>query len=329
MRKRIKQYSSTIDAITSSALTWFQISPRYYKKKLLDEIQSDSKSYQELGEQVHMNLLEPKLFKESYAYVDYETPANKQQEGFCISYLTYNSSQIDMDEDLKLTQAYKDNYSSTGKSPEKIIEIAKEMYNKLKSYIEFLEKSKKYKVVLNKTTWDLIKDTKQAVKQHTKANELLFTDKTISKNEFQILWEYPKKFNDTSLKCKSTIDRFVLDEENKKILLIDVKTTANLAEFRESFDKYSYYRQLAFYWMAIHEEFKDEYNLDEYTVESYIVAIQTRGLTECKVFSISETDLDKGWKEISKLMEKLSWHIKEDLWDYSKEYYENNGIELL
>jgi len=327
MRRRTKQYKT--DLITNSALTWFQISPRYYQKKMLEQSQEDSTSYFELGSQIHMNILEPKLFSQSFAYVDYETPANKQQEGFCVSYLTYNSSQIDMDEDLKLTQAYKDNYSATGKSPEKIIEIAKDMYIKLKSYIEFLEKSKKYKVVLNKTTWDLIKDTKQAVKQHSKASELLFVDKTISKNEFQIEWEYPKKFNDTSLKCRSTLDRFVLDEENKKILLIYVKNTSNLAEFIESFDKYSYYRQLAFYWMAIHEEFKDKYNLNEYKVESYIVAIQTRGLVECKVFSISETDLDKGWKEISKLMEKLSWHIKEDKWDYSKEYYENNGIELL
>jgi hypothetical protein len=39
--------------------------------------------------------------------------------------------------------------------------------------------------------------------------------------------------------------------------------------------------------------------------------------------------LNKGFDEIAYLMNRLSWHFDTDLWEYSREYYEGNGLDKL
>jgi hypothetical protein len=149
-------------------------------------------------------------------------------------------------------------------------------------------------------------------------------------NEFEIQWVHP-----TGVECKSLIDRIIIDHENKKIRLVDLKTTSHLAEFKEKFDEYKYYRQLAFYWMAIYWYFKNtlvDKNIDEYQKETYIVAIGTnRSIppVEVKVFEITEPTLNKGLNEIEPLMCELEWHFKEDKWDYNRQYYEGKTTERI
>jgi len=134
------------------------------------------------------------------------------------------------------------------------------------------------------------------------------------------------------MKFNSRLDRLIIDHKNKVIKLIDLKKTKSLRNFRKSFEDLEYNRQLAFYWMAVHFMFTHsfpEYNIDEYKKETYIVAIQVNQLIECKVFEISEEDLHNGTMEIEKLMIEISWHLVNDKWDYSKQYYIGNGIEKL
>lgn len=70
-------------------------------------------------------------------------------------------------------------------------------------------------------------------------------------------------------------------------------------------------------------------NIGNYKKETYIVALQTKELPECKVFTISETSLAEGLSEIEELMTQISWHYQNDSWEYSKEYYESDGAEQL
>ena len=45
-------------------------------------------------------------------------------------------------------------------------------------------------------------------------------------------------FNHLEVDCKSMIDRLIIDNTNKIVKLIDLKTTSNLGEFSHSFEEF-------------------------------------------------------------------------------------------
>ncbi len=48
------------------------------------------------------------------------------------------------------------------------------------------------------------------------------------------------ELGDKEIPCKSLLDRVKFDVKNKKVYLIDLKTTSDIGNFKESFDKYTY-----------------------------------------------------------------------------------------
>lgn len=327
-----KQYYSE-KRVSSSSLKWFESSPRLFNKNLTEEVKQVKLSFLELGKQIHMSLLEPVLFDKYYTYLEYETPKSENQKVFCETYVKHKEANKKATVKECSILAYAKAYNISGKSDSKIEEEAEKLYKSLRKYIDYLIKSKEYKDVLSKSTWGLIGELKQSVGSHKKASELLLnsndllTDKIEVNNEYIIFWEYGK--DGDKIACKSMIDRFVVDHDKKVIQLIDIKTTSDLGEFSTSLSKYRYYRQMAFYWMALYYELKDKLNFDEYAKETYIVAVQTKTLPECKVFTIDDTLLNKGLEEINKIMSDLNWHYKNNLWDFSREYYEGDGSEKI
>jgi hypothetical protein len=88
---------------------------------------------------------------------------------------------------------------------------------------------------------------------------------------------------------------------------------------------------MAFYSLAIYWYIKNVLNIDveDYKLEVYIVAINSAPLHDVKVYKLDDDMLNKGFDEIAYLMNRLSWHFDTDLWEYSREYYEGNGLDKL
>ena len=324
--------------VSSSSLKWIEESIRIFRKQLDKEIAQVQMSWLDTGRQIHMSILEPDLFDKSYIYLDYNIPKSQNQKDFCEEYVKLSEKGFSepADEALAKMQAYEKAYTVKGKSEDKILIEANNLYKSLRHYIEYLEKSKEYKEVMTKSKWDLIQNLVQETKSHKKAAKLLYDsdedkmrDTYESHNEFVIFWEFPQ--DGYNVQCKSMIDRFIIDKEKKTITLIDLKTTSNIGSFKDSVNKYKYNRQLAFYWMAIFNEFKEVIpDILEYKQNTYIVALSTNpDAPECKVITISEDLLYEGMSSISTIMKELAWHYKNDLWDYSREYYEGDGVEEL
>jgi hypothetical protein len=82
---------------------------------------------------------------------------------------------------------------------------------------------------------------------------------------------------------------------------------------------------MTFYWGAILSNWK----YPDYKKETYIIGFQKGDLPECRVFNISDIWLQRGLDEIEEILPKIKWHFDNNLWDHRKEYYENNGIEIL
>lgn len=327
-----KQYYSE-KRISSSSLKYFEQSPLTFKKFLDKEIELEEKSYLTRGKQIHMAILEPKVFKKNYTHLDFDTPSSAQQKQFCDDYIKQLTSEPTdygvFTEERALVEAYKSNYKTTAKD-EKVLELAKELKDKLSKYVEYLSKRKAFKDILSNSDWERIKDLTENCKKHKKANELVFNEDLDTReilNEFVIMWEHPLY----KLPCKSMIDRLIIDHNNKKVILIDLKTANTFKDFKERCNEFSYFRQMAFYWMAINWYFVNtlKLNFDEYTKETYIVALKTVDDPEVKVFNITEQQLTDGWISLTELFTLLAWHWENNQWDYTRTYYIGDGDEKL
>ena len=195
-------------------------------------------------------------------------------------------------------------------------------------YIEYLEK-KDFKTVISFADLNMLKNIKRNIENHKKANELLNNDITaLWFNEFHINWEDTKH----NVSCKSLLDRVIFDHENKKITLIDLKTTADVYNFKHSVEEYDYYRQIAFYILALtwYMEIEKEIDISDYDLEAYIIAIQSNGSNEVRVFNmLNEKELSDRKDLISNALSDISYHFQTGNWDHTRKYYEENGVEEL
>lgn len=310
--------------ISNSAIGWFlKKGPRYLKDMLDGKEEGISAKYLDKGTMIHMYLLQPEEFWSNYMIIDYEKPKTAQQLAFCEAY--FSSTEI-VEED-KLINAYKASYSGNNMSKDAMLKKAKELQLKFAEYIEFLDKNQTY-TVISFADLNMLKNIKKNIDSHIKANELLTDQPGVEcHNEFHINWEAEKQ----GVSCKSLLDRVKIDHANKKITLIDLKTTADVYNFKHSVEEYDYYRQIAFYILALTWYMKDEgYNIEDYDLEAYIVAIQSNGNNEVRVFNmLNEQELLARKDLIADALTEISYHYQTGNWDHTREYYENNGTESL
>lgn len=317
-------YYSDNTRISNSAIGWFlKKGPRYLKDMLDGKEEGISAKYLDKGTMIHMYLLQPEEFWSNYTIIDYEKPKTAQQLAFCEAY--FSSTEI-VEED-KLINAYKASYSGNNMSKDAMLKKAKELQLKFAEYIEFLDKNQTY-TVISFVDLNMLKNIKKNIDSHIKANELLTDQPGVEcHNEFHINWEAEKQ----GVSCKSLLDRVKIDHANKKITLIDLKTTADVYNFKHSVEEYDYYRQIAFYILALTWYMKDQgYDIEDYDLEAYIVAIQSNSNNEVRVFNmLNEKELLARKDLIADTLTEISYHYQTGNWDHTREYYENDGTESL
>jgi len=319
-----KSYYSMKGYVSNSALSHFLHSPRKFRKFILGELEEESQSYLELGKLIHLRLLEIHVYNSEIVPFDYIIPRSGQQKQFITDYINLK----DVDATPELT-AYRKAYPLKKESDEKATEKAKELLETLVTYRQYL-KASETRTVIQESIHEDVKTVESNVRRHKRANELLY-----DVSEFFDTGEEDESYNeialfhkDEDLKFKALIDRVVVDHANKKIKLIDVKTSSKLHKFRESFDSYEYDRQLAFYDFMIRQNL-DKFRADEsYEIDHHIVAIDTI-TKEVKTFLIDKNIIHDASKRIEDILESVRWHFKNDEWDHSMEYYTGNGDEKI
>lgn len=318
--------------ISNSNIGWFLNKGPRYLKAMLDGKEEGLKLPQlEKGSMIHEYILQPDEFWKDYVILDFEIPKVKQQKMLCELYHRAKQIYLLEDEETKLLYAYNSSYANK-KSDEVKVKEAREIINANQDYLKYLESADNKKVI-SFADLTLLKTIKKNIQEHKKANELLFDFPSTfeAHNEFHINWEYPNASEFGDLSCKSLLDRVMIDTENKKIILIDIKTTANVYDFKHSVEEFDYYRQLAYYWLAIHWYLKHERDIDfeDYTYETYIIAIQNHDGYEVRVFRMDLQSIESRLNTIDYAIKRIAWHKDNNLWDHMKEYYETDGSEDL
>lgn len=324
-------YDEDLTRISNSNIGWFLKKGPRYLKEMLDGKEGLKASFLDKGTMIHEYILQPEEFWKDYIILDFAVPKVKQQKDLLEFYA--NAKMVDplASEDDILLMSYNSAYSNN-KSIDKRIQEAKELVELYQNYIEYF-RNKDSKKVISFADLNMLKAIKKNMEEHKKANELLFNYPETFEvhNEFHINWEYPNASSLGDLPCKSLLDRVMIDHTNKKIILVDIKTTADVYNFKHSVEEFDYCRQLAYYWLAIHWYFKNELklNIEEYEYETYIVAVQSHDGYEVRVFKFNSKAIEERLVTIDYAIKRIAWHKNNNLWDHMKEYYDEDGAELL
>lgn len=324
-------YYEDLTRISNSNIGWFLKKGPRYLKEMFDGKEGLKASFLDKGTMIHEYILQPEEFWKDYIILDFAVPKVKQQKDLLEFYA--NTKMVDplASEDDILLMSYNSAYSNN-KSIDKRIQEAKELVELYQNYIEYF-RNKDSKKVISFADLNMLKAIKKNMEEHKKANELLFNYPETFEvhNEFHINWEYPNASSLGDLPCKSLLDRVMIDHTNKKIILVDIKTTADVYNFKHSVEEFDYCRQLAYYWLAIHWYFKNELklNIEEYEYETYIVAVQSHDGYEVRVFKFNPKAIEERLVTIDYAIKRIAWHKNNNLWDHMKEYYDEDGAEII
>lgn len=323
-------YYSDMSRVSNSNIGQFLKFGPQYLRKMWDGTQEGLKaSYLEKGTMIHMYLLQPNEFWDNYVVAaDFEVPRSQQQK----DYAEALANSLELEADKKILVAYDATINSKVKTEELRLRDAKKLAEQIQPYIDYLKMNKESnKTIITWADMNMLKAIEENVKAHKKAYELLFNlpDTFEAHNEFHINWDFPKQYHDYPVKCKSLLDRVAFDHKNKKIILMDIKTTADVNNFAHSMEEYDYRRQLSYYWMAIHWYIIKElgFDIEGYTFETYIIAIQSNNGYQVRVFKIEPNSIENRLDTIANTIAEIAWHSKNNLWEQRREYYEGDGAE--
>ena len=336
-------YYEDLSRISNSNIGWFlNKGPAFLHKMLTDPPPEEKNPVLERGTMIHEYLLQPEEFQKDYVVWSKSRPFSAQQEKFCQAL----ASSLEIEPNRAILDAYKQAYSTAGKSDDKMLSEGLKIASTLKDYIDFL-KANDGRIMITPSEYKMLEKIKQNVRSHKLAWYIIDAPLRAAElcdyeahHEFHINWEwemlleYSGDSNPPELlqvACKSLLDGLTLDFKNKKAIIYDLKTTAKLWHFEESIDMYDYCRQLAYYTKAVQWYLKNECNEDfaKWTFEYYIIGIDTTGSNEIRVFKIEESSVQSRMLTINKALCDICWHQQNNEWEHSREYYEGDGSESL
>lgn len=323
--------------ISNSAIGWFlNKGPAYFRRMLDGKEKGLDLPQLRKGTMIHEFLLQPDKFWDDYVLFDGEKPKSVQAQKFCENLI--NTVEIELNK--QLSEAYRKSYSIVGKSEDKILSEALKISVEYKDYIEAI-KSKK--ILISQYDLDQLVKIQQNVEEH-KLARLLIRKAGEHLNvhvyhEFQINWEY--WVNDelnhgayTPIACKSLLDSCTFDFNARVCTIMDIKTTAKLWHFEDSMKEFDYCRQLCFYKKAVYWYLANVLELspneiDKWVFKYYIIAIDTTGSNEIRVFMLGSTQVNSRNDTIHDFMRVYLWHLGTGNWDHSYDYYTGDGSETL
>lgn len=329
--------------ISNSNIGWFlNKGPAFLHKMLTDPPEEEKNTTLERGTMIHEYILQPEEFQKDYVVWNKSRPTSAQQEKFCQEL----ASSTEIEPNRAVLSAYKEAYSTRGKSDDLMLSEGLKIASTLEDYITFLKSNDQRKMI---GPWDvkMLEKIKQNIQSHKLAYNIIwplgkcnvgptltgFHGDGINMNtwhEFHINWIYYIEMA-AGVDCKSLLDGLTLDFKDKKATIYDLKTTQKLWHFEDSIDQYDYLRQLAFYTQAVKWYLKNELNEepDKWNFEWYIIGIDTTGSYDIRVFKFDWKQVESRNNVIHNALRDIFWHQATDKWDHSREYYEGDGSESL
>jgi len=336
-------YYEDLTRISNSNIGWFlNKGPAFLHKMLTDPQPEEKNPVLERGTMIHEYLLQPEEFQKDYVVWNKSRPFSAQQEKFCQAL----ASSLEIEPNRAILSAYKEAYSTAGKSEDKMLSEGLKIASTLKDYIDFL-KSNDGRIMISPWDYKMLEKIKQNIQSHKLAWYIIDAPLRAAElcdyeahHEFHINWEW--HWLKEHVSCKSLLDGLTIDFRSKTVIIYDLKTTAKLWHFEESMEMYDYERQLSYYTMAVKWYLENECGIDgediayNWKFSHYIIGIDTTGSYEIRVFKVElkmheskKLNLVSTTAKIEEALFDIAWHQANNKWEHSREYYEGDGSESL
>ena len=223
-------------------------------------------------------------------------------------------------------------YKPSHSKPETILKSFKKKEENVAYYNYLKEASGKIALTLkDKAT---IEGCHTSLQSHAVAKKLLFSK---PEGNIETFNEKEIYFEQYGVKCKSKLDRIIVDHDKKIATVVDLKSSTSqiygecinlnintgillrdwhVTGFMYHCLQYAYYRQLAFYINALKSEYPD------YKIDSFIIAVDTKGSYDVAVYKLPEEWLKEGDDEIKCLLSEYQHYNESNNFDVKQGYEE-------
>lgn len=189
------------------------------------------------------------------------------------------------------------------------------------------------RVVISKDEYDSVVNAKANIMANP------FTSKYFLSldDNIELFHQVPIYFEYRNLECKALMDGIMVNHKEKWIQPFDLKTIGKgIASFPKSFLNYGYYRQAAFYTIALQnwiETMSKVKDLSDYEVRQFQFIVVDSKLSSSHpalIFQCTEKDLKCGleggiekhsgkvYRGINELIDAYKWHVMTDKWALPK-----------
>lgn len=314
-----------IKRVSNSSLSYINPdqdgSANKYKQYIDGVLPRESSASLELGDLVHKYMLEP--------------------ENFNVLEMNKPSESIVSIVDYVIESVHQDNLDSSGGDLSKFDAMITEGADMIKygqnwkdativnkvvtmgqEYFKFVLTSKDKQIIDTSTAYRL-QECVISLQAHKGAQKLLNDndDKAVKAfNELSINWE--KEIDGYTHKCKSKIDRLIINTEKKTFTVVDLKTLSkHISKYPKSFSYWHTGRQVAFYEDAA-KAWLNENGYINYkpSKNHYIVAVMTTDPYLTRVFSVAHEHIFAGRTEYYSLLDRVRFHTESNDWVFEMEY---------
>lgn len=194
-------------------------------------------------------------------------------------------------------------------------------------YIEFLKEASG-KIILTGSMRDTLNNCVDSLREHPFAAKLIWGMEGECEKEY--FWQ--KKIGDYTMNRKAKLDKVIVDEFNKILIIPDYKTTSypvsNFASPEGSYNKYALGRQLTSYANAYFENNK-ECHSGNWRIYLYNIVVQTTDPYPVMVYRTSEQSAFDLHQSLKELEHRAAYHIVNHVWSLTMEESQSKDNEFI
>lgn len=322
---KIKQYYET-DRISNSTLGRVE-NPKAFKKFKYDE--RDTPFFR-IGKALDSQLTDPESWERDFVVLDYERPTGKMYD-FVLA-LPEGLTKSSPIEDFSLARE-----ESGYKYP---LQWCVDNFWKTSDAVNFYNSrslAKSGKILLSLSEYEGVMKAKESIMENDYISKFFYSQFV----QHELMHQIPIYFQYQGLECKALLDGALIDHKEKTIQPFDLKTIGkSIYDFKDSFLRFGYYRQSAFYELAIKSKESPLFNYIKsgYKVLDFIFIVvesYKESINPAVIYVTSAKDRECGlnggtvnnrkWKGINRLIEEYVFYKENDLWDIPKDLLETHG----
>ena len=328
-----------VKAVSNSLLGALS-NPRWLKIKMDNpEVEDEEKVHFRIGSALDCQLTSPELWEEQFLVIDATRPM-----GFMGKFIDNLPPNLDFH--LDGVEKYEEAYRIAGYKMN-ITKVIEKLWNtpELLEYYLSTRNIDRNKQILSKEEFEAVTKAKELLLANKFTAPYFFTNAENTDGMCELLSQVPIYFKYMGEDCKALLDGILINHEAKTIQPYDLKTTGkSVYEFESAYLNYGYYRQCAFYELAMKQPESPVYNLIEegYKILDFVFIVVESKITSTRPAIIYRTIFkdrlrglaggfvgSKYYKGIIELMEAYQYHKNNDYWDLPMDIAENKGeIEL-